>query len=60
VDEICDAWRPAPLVSTQDLAGVVPRREPLHNEFVNKRILLFSGNAYKRGGRAKITQDVNF
>ena len=32
VDEICDAWRPAPLVSTQDLMGVVPRREPVVTE----------------------------
>lgn len=32
VDAICDAWRPAPLVSTEDLGGVVPRREPVVSE----------------------------
>tara|TARA_B110000008_G_C16701663_1_gene456976 strand:+ start:72 stop:551 length:480 start_codon:yes stop_codon:yes gene_type:complete len=32
VDEICDAWRPAPLVSEQDQLGVVPRCEPVITE----------------------------
>lgn len=32
VDEICNAWRPAPLVCEQDLRGTVPRREAVVTE----------------------------
>lgn len=38
VDEICDAWRPAPLVSEQDQRGVVPRREPVVTEQCGVRV----------------------
>ena len=51
IDELCDAWQPEPLVSTEDLKKVVKRKERVVTRQSGSRVTI-DGKVRVAGGRA--------